>query len=56
MVSYHDPFRHLKYLRQSLSQDTEAIGLFASAGRPLSIEMPDGQWPLPHYPNSPTAS
>ena len=42
----HDPVRHLKYLRQSLSQDNEAIGFFLSAGCPLSVEMPKGEWPL----------
>jgi hypothetical protein len=42
----HDSIRHLKYLRQSLSQDNESIGFFLSAGCPLSVEMPEGQWPL----------
>ena len=42
----HDPLRHLRYLRQSLSQDNEAIGFFISAGCPLSVAMPDGEWPL----------
>lgn len=42
----HDPVRHLKYLRQSLSQDNESIGFFISAGCPLSVSMPEGQWPL----------
>ena len=46
MESYHDPIRHLKYLRQSLSQDNESIGFFVSAGCPLSVEMPEGHWPL----------
>lgn len=46
MTKFHDPVRHLKYLRQSLSQDNEAIGFFISAGCPLSVEMPEGQWPL----------
>jgi len=46
MQNYHDPVRHLKYLRQSLSQDNEAIGFFISAGCPLSVVMPDGEWPL----------
>ncbi|WP_166417455.1 SIR2 family NAD-dependent protein deacylase [Cochlodiniinecator piscidefendens] len=46
MTSFHDPYRHLKYLRQSLSQDGEAIGFFVSAGCPLAVDMPDGQWPL----------
>ncbi len=46
MDNYHDPVRHLKYLRQSLSQDNESIGFFISAGCPLSIAMPDDKWPL----------
>ena len=46
MESSHDPIRHLKYLRQSLSQDNESIGFFISAGCPLSVEMPDEEWPL----------
>ncbi|MDR7089958.1 SIR2 family protein [Cellvibrio fibrivorans] len=46
MDNYHDPIRHLKYLRQSLAQDNEAIGFFISAGCPLSVEMPEGEWPL----------
>jgi hypothetical protein len=44
--SYHDPVRHLTYLRQSLSQNNESIGFFLSAGCPLSIKMPEGKWPL----------
>lgn len=46
MTKFHDPIRHLKYLRQSLSQDNEAIGFFISAGCPLSVDMPPGQGPL----------
>ncbi len=46
MENHHDPVRHLKYLRQSLSQDNESIGFFISAGCPLSVEMPEGEWPL----------
>lgn len=46
MNNYHDPIRHLKYLRQSLSQDNESIGFFISAGCPLSVNMPEGHWPL----------
>jgi hypothetical protein len=46
MDNIHDPIRHLKYLRQSLSQDNESIGFFISAGCPLSVEMPEGAWPL----------
>lgn len=44
--SFHDPVRHLQYLRQSLSQDNESIGFFISAGCPLSVEMPVDKWPL----------
>jgi hypothetical protein len=46
MKNHHDPIRHLKYLRQSLSQDNESIGFFISAGCPLSVNMPEGEWPL----------
>lgn len=46
MDNFHDPIRHLKYLRQSLSQDNESIGFFISAGCPLSVKMPKGKWPL----------
>lgn len=46
MKKKHDPIRHLKYLRQSLSQDNESIGFFISAGCPLSVSMPNGKWPL----------
>lgn len=46
MENLHDPIRHLKYLRQSLSQDNESIGFFISAGCPLSVVMPDNKYPL----------
>lgn len=46
MDNSHDPIRHLKYLRQSLSQDNESIGFFISAGCPLSVEMPEDKRPL----------
>lgn len=46
MDTYHDAIRHLKYLRQSLAQDNESIGFFLSAGCPLAVQMPDGEWPL----------
>lgn len=46
MNNYHDPVRHLEYLRQSLSQDKKPIGFFISAGCPLAVEMPSGKWPL----------
>lgn len=40
MNNFHDPIRHLEYLRQSLSQDNKPIGFFISAGCPLSVDMP----------------
>jgi len=46
MSNFHDPVRHLEYLRQSLSQDKKPIGFFVSAGCPLSISLPMGKWPL----------
>ena len=46
MNKKHNPIRHLKYLRQSLSQDNESIGFFISAGCPLSVDMPEEKWPL----------
>lgn len=46
MDNKHDPIRHLKYFRQSLSQDNESIGFFISAGCPLSVDVADGEWPL----------
>jgi hypothetical protein len=42
----HDPIRHLRYLRQSLSQDAGSVGFFLSAGCPLSVPMAEGTWPL----------
>jgi hypothetical protein len=46
MNNYHDPVRHLEYLRQSLSQSNKPIGFFLSAGCPLAVKMPSGSWPL----------
>ena len=46
MENRHDAIRHLKYLRQSLAQNNESIGFFLSAGCPLSVQMPEGEWPL----------
>ncbi|MGO0792311.1 SIR2 family protein [Herbaspirillum seropedicae] len=42
----HDPIRHLRYLRQSLSQDAGSVGFFLSAGCPLSVPMTADAWPL----------
>lgn len=45
-MSFHDPIRQSKYLRQTLSQDKKPVGFFISAGCPLAVNMPDGKWPL----------
>lgn len=45
-MSYHDPIRQSKYLRQTLSQDKKPVGFFISAGCPLAVTMPQGSWPL----------
>lgn len=45
-MSYHDPIRQSKYLRQTLSQDKKPVGFFISAGCPLAVTMPEGKWPL----------
>lgn len=45
-MSFHDPIRQSKYLRQTLSQDKKPVGFFVSAGCPLAVEMPTGRWPL----------
>ncbi len=46
IMSFHDPIRQSKYLRQTLSQDKKPVGFFISAGCPLAVNMPDGEWPL----------
>lgn len=46
MENQHDAIRHLRYLRQSLSQDNESIGFLLSAGCPLAVPMPPTDWPL----------
>lgn len=45
-MSFHDPIRQSKYLRQTLSQDKKPVGFFISAGCPLAVKMPEGKWPL----------
>ncbi|MEL7589414.1 MAG: SIR2 family protein [Prolixibacteraceae bacterium] len=45
-MSYHDPIRQSKYLRQTLSQDKKPVGFFLSAGCPLAVSMSEGKWPL----------
>jgi len=46
MANFHDPIKHIKFLRQSLSQDKKPLGFFISAGCPLAVEMEEGKWPL----------
>jgi SIR2-like domain len=46
MSIFHDPLKHIKFLRQSLSQDKKPLGFFLSAGCPLSVPMPKDEWPL----------
>ncbi len=46
MQNHHNVSRHLKYLRQSLSQTKKPIGFFVSAGCPLSVKMDKDKWPL----------
>jgi hypothetical protein len=45
-MSFHDPIRQSKYLRQTLSQDKKPVGFFISAGCPLAVTMPGDKWPL----------
>lgn len=45
-MSFHDPIRQSKYLRQTLSQDKKPVGFFISAGCPLAVKMPNDDWPL----------
>lgn len=46
-MSYHDPIRQSKYLRQTLSQDKKPVGFFISAGCPLAVNMlTKEEWPL----------
>ena len=45
-MSFHDPIRQVKYLRQTLSQDKKPVGFFISAGCPLAVKLPDHKWPL----------
>lgn len=46
MTNAHDPVKHIKFLRQTLSQDKKPLGFFISAGCPLAVNMPDDKWPL----------
>jgi hypothetical protein len=46
MINYHDPLKHIKFLRQTLSQDKKPLGFFISAGCPLAVNMAEDKWPL----------
>ena len=46
MSNFHDPIKHIKFLRQTLSQDKKPLGFFISAGCPLAVNMAEGKWPL----------
>jgi len=45
-MTTHDPIKHIKFLRQTLSQDKKPLSFFISAGCPLAVNMPADQWPL----------
>lgn len=45
-MATHDPVKHIKFLRQTLSQDKKPLGFFISAGCPLAVNMPDDKRPL----------
>lgn len=45
-MQYHDPIRHCNHLKQALAQNKLSIGFLIAAGCPLSVKMPDGEWPL----------
>lgn len=45
-MATHDPVKHIKFLRQTLSQDKNPLGFFISAGCPLAVKMPEDEWPL----------
>jgi hypothetical protein len=46
MNNTHDPVKHIKFLRQTLSQDKKPLGFFISAGCPLAVNLPKENWPL----------
>lgn len=46
MKSTHDPLKQIRFLSQTLSNDKKPLSFFVSAGCPLGVSMPDGQWPL----------
>ena len=46
MNNTHDPIKQIRFLSQSLSNDKKPLSFLISAGCPLGIDMPDGEWPL----------
>mgnify|MGYP006088111285 FL=1 len=46
MSNTHDPIKQIKFLSQSLSNDKKPLSFFISAGCPLGVTMPEGEWPL----------
>lgn len=47
MFTSHDPIKHIKFLRQTFSQDKKPLSFFISAGCPLAVTMPTKEgWPL----------
>jgi SIR2-like domain len=46
MENFHDPLKHLKNLRQALSQRNKPIAFLIGAGCPMAVKMPDGAGPL----------
>ena len=46
MINKHDPIKQIGFLSQILSNDKKPILFFISAGCPLGVLMPKGEWPL----------
>lgn len=46
MQNKHDPIKQIRFLSQALSNDKKPISFFISAGCPLGVTMPEGEWPL----------
>jgi hypothetical protein len=46
MENIHDPIKQIRFLSQTLSNDKKPLSFFISAGCPLGVKMPEGEWPL----------
>lgn len=46
MKNTHDPIKQIRFLSQTLSNDKKPLSFFLSAGCPLGVSMPTGEWPL----------